>query len=155
MMYFLISCVLQAAMKKPMYVDNLNWFCDINQSFLYSEENGQKQMIIHKHLIETTCEYWEKNTSAKSRDGIHCEPLTNNYYCGSKAEIKADDITGLINSGAHPYSVWKNCWLFVVVVMIVSTLSFCLSYGLHRAKLCGAKAYKCKEEKFEETELSE
>jgi len=67
--------------------------------------------------------------------------LTSNYYCPS---AKKDDITHLKEMGAIAYSQWKNCWLFVTVVMIISTLSFCLSYGLHRAKLCGVKPYKGK-----------
>jgi len=74
---------LQAAMKKPLYFDNLNWFGDVNQSFLYSEQNGKK--IIHKHLVDHTCEYWEANIQSKMKDGssIYCEPTTKTYYCHS------------------------------------------------------------------------
>jgi len=77
--------------------------------------------------------------------------LTNRYYC----DIKSDDLSGLKAEGAVIYSPWKNCWLFVCVVMIVSTLSFCLSFGIHKAKLCGVKHYEGKvENSLTETELT-
>jgi hypothetical protein len=135
MLYFLVSFILQAAMKKPMYVDNLNWTCDENQSFFYSEENSRN--IISKHLKDTTCETWAK-TYKPGEKIKHCEPLTNNYYCN----VKGDDVSELKAMGAVEYSAWKNCWFFVTVVMIVSILSFCLSFGMHKAKLCGVQPYK-------------
>lgn len=140
-LYFLVSFVLQAEMRSPMYIDNLNFFCDKNQAFLYSAESsikGNAQEIIHKNLIYETCETWEKKFKQPAKGPhVYCEPLTKTYYCNSKT----DDLTGLKHLGAVPYSPWKNCWLLITVVMIVSTLSFCLSYGMHLAKLCGVKGY--------------
>ena len=80
---------------------------------------------------------------------VHCEPLTDRYYC----DVKGDLLMDLKKGGAMLYSPWKNCWLFVCIVMIVSTLSFCLSFGIHKAKLCGVKHYEGKVE-LTETELT-
>lgn len=39
-LFFLVTYIVQAAMKAPMYIDNLNWICDANLSFLYSDETN-------------------------------------------------------------------------------------------------------------------
>lgn len=99
MLFFLVSFIVQAAMKAPMYVDNLNWICDANQSFLYSDEKGQN--VIKKHLQNVTCATYFKNHPVKAGTSpVYCEPLTNNYYCkGTK-----DDVSEMIANGAVPFS---------------------------------------------------
>jgi hypothetical protein len=39
--------------------------------------------------------------------------------------------------------------------MIVSTFSFCLSFGLHKAKLCGVQPYKGKVDNNDENEMED
>lgn len=41
----------------------------------------------------------------------------------------------------QPWHPWANAFFMMTVIVVVSVLSFVLLYFLHRAKLCGSKAF--------------
>lgn len=57
----------------PVYLNNLNWFCDKNMSYLYNKEDKQ----IYKTLRETPCEDKESKYAAI----YTCVNMHKNYFC--------------------------------------------------------------------------
>ena len=47
----------------------------------------------------------------------------------------------LKESGAKPFSYWKNCWFMITVIFVLSNLTFLASYVLHKTKALRTKPW--------------
>ena len=56
---FLAIYITQALYIKPLYVDNLNFLGNTNQSFLYRPTGSKKgEGVIDRNLYDSTCASW-------------------------------------------------------------------------------------------------
>lgn len=82
MFYFILTMIWEFFRGLPTQIDNLNWFCSSNISFLVN-----LQTYIVRHDFEPlTCDKIADISHAEGRDAQYfdfaCKPLTTRYYCG-------------------------------------------------------------------------
>lgn len=106
--YFLLTLIFESARKLPTYIDNLNWLCLHNVSYL----TNLNTRIISFDYEYVTCDQIPKSSHVAGTDDKYfdsmCKPVTTRYYCGDD-----DSLPG------HPWSLWNNALLFVCVVVFL------------------------------------
>ena len=65
--YLALAAMNEASTGHPVYVDNLNFFCKYNVSYLYVKNNSD----IYANLEKTSCDDWSK-TKGTNLTGVGC-----------------------------------------------------------------------------------
>mmetsp|Transcript_34992 Transcript_34992/g.53713 ORF Transcript_34992/g.53713 Transcript_34992/m.53713 type:complete len:183 (+) Transcript_34992:872-1420(+) len=139
-MYFILTVFYEWSNGRPLYTDNLNWFCKVNNSYLY---NRKSYSIKPSHQINETCHEYtndgEYQNSKLSSSDYNCEDFSSTYYCADK--INSDLASKEDFAGLRPHSLWYNAGFFVFMTFFILTTAFILNWITHTIKLFGTEPY--------------
>ena len=69
--YLLFTFISQYLYIKPVYVDNLNWTCSTNISYLWNKDSKK----VKQTFLTSTCKQGEYDSK------YECDHLSSSYYC--------------------------------------------------------------------------
>jgi len=75
--YFLITIVYEWNSRRPCLIENLNWFCKQNNSFIFKKDDEGNRIIQSAHIQNTTCDYIPEQVSSF----YDCQEFAQSYYC--------------------------------------------------------------------------
>jgi len=144
--YLFMTIFYQLIYGKPVYFENLNWFCDYNLSFLYDTD---KKISLYETIEEKTIRHYSCNISDKGNQidwdskTKECKEIFTSYYCPpSMLRNYANYVVDTKNQqGKVEYNRFANCFLLVIIIFAVSFMFFSIFYLIHNIKLGSAKDF--------------
>lgn len=137
--YILISLIFDKVRKTPVYIDNLNWYCESNHSYLYETNGANNKKPINQEIYNDSCYNWHRDPDTiNQRETYTCKDVSNRIYC---PDISEDEEQHFIMLGYAKWNLWRNAGFLATLIILTSIVVFYISFYIHEFKMGDVKPY--------------